>query len=515
MRGSFRSACVMLLSVASVLMAGCTNILEKSGSGEKNTEKEAFVPEVILTYEAEEAVFSGNVAVPGTLSISKTGYTGSGYVEGFETDEDTCTFSVTIPKTDFYDLDFLSASMGGEKYNYVTIDGEEMGTVYTDQEQFSSSVLTHVYLEEGEHTVVFRKYWGWVSLDKLVITTAEPIDASIYNVTAKLSNAESSEETQRLYSYLCDIYGTKFLSGQTCDQGPFGKEVQVIKKETGKMPAVLAMDFMDYSPSRVEHGTEGHTTEYAISYWEQGGIVAFHWHWTPPTKYITGDWGGSFYTEKTNIDLAKIMNGEDEEGYELLMSDMDVIAEQLAILKEKKIPVLFRPLHEASGGWFWWGASGPEAYKKLYIAMYEKFTKEYGLNNLIWVWNGQDADWYPGDEYVDIIGEDIYPGEHVYTSQADAYFNAAENYSQETKLVYLTENGCLFDPDLARRDGAMWGMWCTWQGDFVVKSMAITALSEQYTEESMLKKVYADEDVITLSDLPDLTTYPIRKELQQ
>ena len=58
-------------------------------------------------------------------------------------------------------------------------------------------------------------------------------------------------------------------------------------------------------------------------------------------------------------------------------------------------------------------------------------------------------------------------------------------------------------------------MWCTWQGDFVVKSMAITALSEQYTEESMLKKVYADEDVITLSDLPDLTTYPIRKELLQ
>ena len=116
---------------------------------------------------------------------------------------------------------------------------------------------------------------------------------------------------------------------------------------------------------------------------------------------------------------------------------------------------------------------------------------------------------------MDIIGEDIYPGEHVYTSQADAYFHAAENYSKEPKLVYLTENGCLFDPDLARRDGAMWGMWCTWQGDFVVKSMAITTLNEQYTEESMLKKVYADEDVITLSDLPDLTTYPIRKELQE
>lgn len=176
--------------------------------------------------------------------------------------------------------------------------------------------------------------------------------------------------------------------------------------------------------------------------------------------------------------------------------------------------MLFRPLHEASGGWFWWGAAGPDAYKKLYIAIYEKLTNEYGLNNLIWVWNGQDADWYPGDEYVDIIGEDIYPGERVYSSQISAYLNAAQNYSTERKLVYMTENGCVFDPELARRDGAMWGMWCTWQGEFVAKSMAIYALNEQYTEESLLIKAYEDEDVVTLEDLPDLTTYPIREAFE-
>ena len=80
-------------------------------------------------------------------------------------------------------------------------------------------------------------------------------------------------------------------------------------------------------------------------------------------------------------------------------------------------------------------------------------------------------------------------------------------------MVYLTENGCLFDPDLARRDGAMWGMWCTWSGEFVARDTSLFQLSEQYTEESMLKKVYEDEDVITLEDLPDLKTYKIRKGL--
>lgn len=115
---------------------------------------------------------------------------------------------------------------------------------------------------------------------------------------------------------------------------------------------------------------------------------------------------------------------------------------------------------------------------------------------------------------MDIIGEDIYPGERVYSSQISAYLNAAQNYSTERKLVYMTENGCVFDPELARRDGAMWGMWCTWQGEFVAKSMAIYALNEQYTEESLLIKAYEDEDVVTLEDLPDLTTYPIREAFE-
>ena len=80
-------------------------------------------------------------------------------------------------------------------------------------------------------------------------------------------------------------------------------------------------------------------------------------------------------------------------------------------------------------------------------------------------------------------------------------------------MVYLSENGCLFDPELAKRDGAMWGMWCTWQGEFVAKDVAIYSVSEQYTEADMMKQVYENEDVITLEDLPDFSTYKIRRGL--
>ena len=62
---------------------------------------------------------------------------------------------------------------------------------------------------------------------------------------------------------------------------------------------------------------------------------------------------------------------------------------------------------------------------------------------------------FPGIRALDGVDLDIYPGEKVYTSQADRYLSAALNCSEERKMVYLTENGCLFDPDLAKRDGGV------------------------------------------------------------
>ena len=82
-------------------------------------------------------------------------------------------------------------------------------------------------------------------------------------------------------------------------------------------------------------------------------------------------------------------------------------------------------------------------------------------------------------------------------------------------MVYLTECGCIFDPDLAYRDGAMWGMWAVWQGEFVSKSTTLASISEQYTESYMMKKAYDHERVITLDEVPDLTSYPISESFQK
>ena len=460
-------------------------------------------------YEAEDATLNG----AAYIDSSRSGYSGTGYVEGFFNDGDGVTFNISVEQSGFYDLNFRTGSLD-TKTNYVYVDGEKVGELTVGKTNgFENSIYNHIYLAAGDHTVSYMKYWGYVAVDTLAVTASQTQDYpdSFYEVDSELSNPNATTEAKKVYAYMCEVYGHAFLSGQYCDGGMYGAEMQAIRNATGgitdgKYPAVLGLDLMEYTPSRVENGTNGVSVEYAKQWWEEGGIVTFCWHWNAPSKYITGNWYSAFYTDSTNIDLAKIMSGEDEEGYDLLMADIDAIAAELKELQDAGVPVLWRPLHEASGGWFWWGAGGAEAYKELYILLYDKLTNEYGLNNLIWVWNGQDADWYPWDEYVDIVGTDIYPGEHVYTSQIGSFLETRES-AGGNKMVILSENGCLFDPETAYRDGAMWGLWCTWGGELVITSSSIAVLSETYTEKEQLIKTYESPYTITLDELPDWDTY--------
>lgn len=454
--------------------------------------------DAVIEAEAEEGVLTGHA------KVSQSG--GLLVVDGITADGDTVTVTVTVPEAGAYDIAVVSASSGQYKENYLDVDGQRAGVFVTESMTYEPAVVPSVYLEAGGHTLTVSKSWGWISIDKFRLTPANPLPEDLFEVSPVPVNENADENARRLLSYLCDCYGKFVLSGQYCDRGMNGPENAAIFKETGKYPAVLGLDMMNYSPANVAHGTKSQTVEQAIEYWNAGGIVALCWHWTAPAEYLTGTWYSAFYTEHTNIDLAKIMNGEDPAGYDLLLRDMDAIAAQLKRLQDAGVPVLWRPLHEASGGWFWWGAKGSEAYIKLYRLMYEKFTGEYGLNNLIWVWNGQDKDWYPGDEYVDIIGEDIYPGEQVYASQLPRFLAAAE-YTPTRKIIALSENGCLPDPDLMLRDGAMWSYLGTWNGEFVLNQSG--GLSERYTDVEMLRKFYQHELVVTRDEVPDLKTYPL------
>lgn len=462
------------------------------------------------SFEAEDMELSGNLRTASLVN----GYSGNGYVEGFEKETDECPFLVTVENDGFYDLSFVTSS-DAYKENPVYVDSVFAGSVISRGKSFSGSAIKNVFLSAGPHTVKLGTSWGWIRLDRLDITTSAPLPTDIYKVEAKLANPNSNDTTKRLFSFLLDNYGKHMITGQYCDTGFLGTENAAIYKVTGEYPAMLGLDFMEYSPANVDHGSKPSATKQAINYAAKGGIVTFCWHWNVADEFVKPDhnWYGSFYTENSNFNFKDALEGRNERAREYLLKSIDAIAKEILILQENDVSILFRPLHEASGGWFWWGSMGAEPYIELYKLIFDKLTHEYGCNNIIWVWNGQDPLWYPGDEYVDIIGTDIYPGNHVYSSMIDSFMDCLD-IPGERKIITLSENGCLMDPELLMRDGAIWSYGGTWGGEFVLKSKSFAVYGEAYTEEQMLRKVYESDLYLTRSELPDLKTYPIREDFR-
>ena len=453
------------------------------------------------TYEAENGKLSNDMSV-----ISDSNASSGKSVGKFESDSSYCQISITVPADAVYDIVIRSKAIGPYKENDLYADGKKVGTFVSKPDNFSDYTVCAVTLKKGSHTLTVKKSWGWIELDKITVKTGAKISDSTYNVTSSLVNKNSTANTKKLYSFLKDSYGKYVITGQQCDGGINGNEFKAIKNLTGDYPALLGLDMMDYTPSRTALGTSSSAVDKAIEFHKKGGIVTFCWHWNAPTEYLNSTanssdgWWGGFYTKNSKFDIAKVMNGQDANGKKLLDRDIKAIAEQLKKLEKAGVPVIWRPLHEASGGWFWWGAQGPDAYKKLWKYLYKELTNTYGCNNLIWVYNGQSADWYPGDEYVDIVGEDIYPGNHVYDPQVSR-FKQAINYGSKTKITALTENGCIFDIDSAVSINALWCWFMTWGDEFTVNG---SNYSEKYTEKSVIKKMYASKYSLTLGSLPKI-----------
>ena len=457
------------------------------------------------SYEAENGSYSSDMSV-----ISNDSASGNKTVGKFENSSSYWQIEISVPSSAVYDIVIRSNGIGSDKENNLLIDGAAIGSFSSKNGSLQDYTVSSVSISKGTHTLKITKSWGWIELDRITVKSAETISDSTYNVTSSLVNNNATTQTKKLYQFLKDSYGNYVISGQQCDGGIYGTEFKVIKAQTGKYPALLGLDMMRYTPSRTALGDSSTAVEKAIEFSNKGGIVTFCWHWNSPTEYLKDGndpenndnprWYGGFYTRNTNFDIAKVMNGQDEKGKKLLDADIKEIAAQLKRLENAGVPVLWRPLHEASGGWFWWGAKGADAYKKLWRYLYEQLTDEYKCNNLIWVYNGQSADWYPGDEYVDIVGEDIYPGYHVYTPQTSK-FRQAVAYGSKNKITALSENGCIFDIDQAVGVNCMWSWFCTWSGEFILNG---SSYSEQYTEKSILKKAYTSNYVLTLDELPDI-----------
>ena len=177
-----------------------------------------------------------------------------------------------------------------------------------------------------------------------------------------------------------------------------------------------------------------------------------------------------FYTNSTNFDVQAALANHSSPQYGQLINDIDAIAVQLKKFQDAGVPVVWRPLHKTQGGWFWWGAKGPEAFVQLWRLMHDRLTNVDGLHNLIWTYTSSDAQqdfrkWYPGDDVVDVVGMDNYVDKS--SSMSGQWYDMLDEYNGR-KMIALSETGNLPNIDLMRKLGVHWDWFNPWDSSSVL-----------------------------------------------
>lgn len=461
--------------------------------------------EYSVIIEAETAEEASGV----TLKSDGDGYSGDGYVD--ISDNNAFKLTVDIPASQYYKIT-VRHKAGSHKENPLMFNGAKALDIYSEEGDWQESIADGIFLEKGENAITLGEGWSWFSLDSIMIENGESLSDSLYeNVASTLSNPYANLKTQNIYQYLKAVYGKRTLSGQCTDYG-HNTETEAIFLKYGKYPAVRTFDFIFDSPSYCRGEPKAEDVDLAIQWSNDGGLVVYDWHWYAPCKE------SAFYTEQTSFRLSNAVTDEDiamlsaEELQKLyddgriseecfsIIKDIDAISEHMQRMEDENVTVMWRPLHEASGGWFWWGATGADDYKWLWKLMYKRMTDYHELDNLIWVWNAQSADWYPGDEYCDICAIDIYNDPYDCGTSPDKLAEVA-SWAKNGKLVTMSECATMPDPDLIVRDNAYWLWFAVWNWDYIVM-YGSTDLSDAYTPFEIMDKVYNSDVIITRDQLP-------------
>ena len=321
----------------------------------------------------------------------------------------------------------------------------------------------------------------------------------------------TNEKTQMVYDWLQENYGKNIISGQ---QASGKKEVEDILyyMQTGDLPAMKGFDFIFVTTSKPEDRSEW--TNMAIDWHNKSnGLVNFCWHWNVPCDVNQDEESTAyaFYSEKiSNFSLQNAVTPGTKE-YEVVIHDIDMIAIELQKLEAAGVPVLWRPLHEASGSWFWWGVANREIaegeyYQKLWYMIYDRLENYHKLTNLIWVWNGQSKHCKVHPNTYDISGIDVYPDDVDHSIQESKH-NQLKDYTAEGKMLTLSEVGYIPDPDeLFASETVKWLYFLPWNGSFVYNGTNVYGIPKLNTENmssEFLKGVYSHDNVITWSELPD------------
>lgn len=261
-----------------------------------------------------------------------------------------------------------------------------------------------------------------------------------------LSDKNASSETKALYSYL------KGLSSS--DQVLFGHQNDThktvrsgvesdTKDITGSISGIVGIDSLSLTGTEIGETDVNKaitkSAEISKAAAKDGAIITLSAHMPNMSNSkikATPDAARPYDFSKCDFSESKDLSNNCSEEVlpggkynERYTAYLDIIADYAKQLGD--IPVLFRPLHECDGGWFWWGSATTD--KETYKALY-RYTEDYltskGVHNFIYVYSPggpveeeKYLSRYPGDDYVDVLGFDYYNDYSTYPAEySDDFF---------------------------------------------------------------------------------------------
>lgn len=464
------------------------------------------IPYVKFTKSVEAE--TGSVSGKAKVKSDRKGYKGKGYVTNISAEEDWSR-EIELTDSQYYDLTITVAS-DVPCVNGIAVNGKKLQDFSASGSgKFEKVTFKNIYIEKGKTAISVIPVDGGLDVDCLTLTASEDISKLDLTISKPaLSNKDSDYNAKALYQYLCESYGKQVLLGQHDTIGT-SAETDMIYKTTGKYPAIRFGDLM--LATEKDSITTDTEMNIAMDWASKDGIVGYMWHWAAP------DDKREYYADQTDFDIKKAVTKENIAELSLedikklqkdgkvskecvaVVQDIDTVSEKLSTLRDEGIAVLWRPLHEASNGDFWWG-NDKEAYKWLWKLMYERQTKYHKLNNLIWVWSAQNADWYVGDKYCDVLSCDVYDD-----GNKDAQVNIMlflQSISKN-KPIAMSECGSFPDIQSIADEKAMWAFIGQWGGNYLMTDDC--KLAEENNTAAELIKMYNNNITLTRDKLPDFT----------
>jgi len=206
--------------------------------------------------------------------------------------------------------------------------------------------------------------------------------------------------------------------------------VGALAQQSGELPGLLGLDYeydLIFTPAQLAAANQP-----LIDHWRQGGLVTINWSPHNPWRNDESDLqhpGSGNDTRASGdaleqVDL-RLLVDPNSPMHTVWRRKLDRIATALQGLQDAGVVVLWRPMQEMNGNWFWWGIGSsvddPAPYVALWRDMFAYFTKVKQLHNLLWVYSPattwfdltrqtvKSAEWtYPGADYVDIVAGTAY-----------------------------------------------------------------------------------------------------------